>query len=93
MPIKRSTPGWLRWTTLIGVAVIATLLAFRVYYPFSPRGRQARNLAVAAKHLPAIRQVIGSDSRFRGVLAEPYTGNDGIIVFGFVKAEKDSDDV
>jgi hypothetical protein len=43
------------------------LIAFLIYYPFSPGGRQLRNMRLAERSIPKVRALIAQDSRFADV--------------------------
>jgi len=71
---------------ILAVIVVGTA----IYYPFSPGGRQQRNMDRAARHIPAIKAQIAGDARFADITLNPYTGNGGsLLVLGEVPSEDD----
>src|SRR5439155_23363000 len=79
----RSEPPAL-WERLFGFNVRKVLLAclvaamvIFVYYPFSPGGRQARNMRRAERLIPQVQQKIPREVRFNQIELESYTGAGG----------------
>jgi hypothetical protein len=69
----------IRWFKIITVTIAAVLFAFCVYYPYTPRGMQARNMAIANQHIPVVYKVLEKDKRFAEVKLFAYTGLDGCL--------------
>lgn len=67
---------------------------FLYYSPNSPRAKQARNLAIAAEHIPVVRKVLDKDERFADIRAFAYTGKDGCLgIIGSVYGHNAMDDL
>jgi hypothetical protein len=76
----------------LALVIVIILIAFAIYYPFSPAGVQSRNMAKARAHIPVIQRALGSDPRFANISLHDYTANDGcLIVNGNVLAGSDLD--
>jgi hypothetical protein len=79
-----------RWAKIIGTTVVLTLLAIYLYYPYSPEGRQHRNMRLAKQHLPKLQTLVAADNRFSRVRLHVYTGNGGSLeLFGAVRSDDD----
>ena len=65
----------MRWLRIISITINATLLIVASYYPFSPAGRQRKNMALARQHLPRPIHLLKGDARFANVTASDYTGD------------------
>lgn len=67
------------------------LLAFVLYYPYSPAGQQERNMKLAKKHIAVhIAPKLKGDTRFAGVEVAVTTARLGsIVAVGVVRSEDD----
>ncbi len=75
-------------TCLIAIAIGLTGLV--VYYPYSPRAVQDRNMAKARDHIPVVQRALGADPRFSKVQLLEYTAKGGSLgVFGSVQTSAD----
>jgi hypothetical protein len=89
-----SKPGFLRRRTSFLITVGVLVVATAVYYPFSPRGVQSRNMAKAEPHIPIVQRAIASDPRFANITFKPFTAEEGsLIVHGTVPTNKNLDEL
>ena len=66
----------------MGLLIAVLVLATAIYYPFSPGGRQSRNISQAMQHMPIITQSIGNDRRFDRVRLNTMTAHEGCLYIG-----------
>lgn len=73
------------------ITIAILLLATAIYYPYSPGGRQRRNMNLAAQHIEKkLKPLIANDSRFADVKLSPYTASFGsLLVSGDVASQED----
>ncbi len=71
--------------------ILVAIGAFAIYYPYSPGGRQSRNMRVARQHLPAVRTIIENDDRSTGVRIMGVSTSHGgcLLIGGELKSESD----
>lgn len=70
------------------------VVGIAIYYPYSPGGRQAMNMRVAAGFVPVLSAKIGNDPRFEDVRVGVWTGGGGsLMVGGFVDDESERADL
>lgn len=82
---KRKPAFTRRGVIKILLLIIVATWGFAIYYPFSPAGRQQRNLIAAGEHRLTLDPVIRSDSRFTDVHLGEFTGGGGrLMVYGRV---------
>ncbi len=73
---------------LIAVLVVATA----IYYPFSPGGRQSRNMKLAEQHIVSLKPQFAADPRFAELTLVSFTGEGGsLLVHGEVAMQADAD--
>jgi hypothetical protein len=76
------------------IFVIVLLVATAIYYPFSPAGRQARNMRLAQDHIQLLEPYLRNDSRFDEVHLSGFTGSGGsLMVRGRLATQADVDEV
>jgi hypothetical protein len=79
-------------TRQLWIIVAVLVVATAIYYPFSPGGRQSRNLRLAARHIETLQPHFDADPRFAEVSLSSYTGEGGsIMVGGEVATQADAD--
>ena len=72
--------------------VAIALVAFAIYYPFSPGGVQAHNMAKARAHIPRVQCVLESAPQFDAVELHEFTAEQGsLLVSGTVPTRTDLD--
>jgi hypothetical protein len=74
------------------ITVATILIAFALYYPFSPGGVQSRNMAKARAHIPIVQRAIGSSPTFANIQLTDFTAGEGsLLVKGTVPTRADID--
>ena len=83
---------FLRMSRQFLIIVAVVLVATAIYYPFSPGGRQSRNMKLAEQHIVTLKPMFNADPRFAGVELTSFTGAGGsLMVYGEVAAQGDVD--
>lgn len=83
--------NFLRRRVPLVLVIVGLLVAFAIYYPYSPAGRQARNMKLASEHIAAhIAPQLNGQARYAHVRASSSTANLGCLVMsGRVESEHD----
>jgi hypothetical protein len=76
--------------TKVWFSLLVFAAGVAVYYPYSPGGRQSRNMRRAEQHIELIRPRIAADPRFARVRLGPFTADEGSLgVSGGVATQAD----
>ena len=74
----------------VALACLVAAIVIFVYYPFSPGGRQARNMRRAQQLIPQVQRKIPREVRFNQIELGSYTGAGGsLLIHGFVTSQAD----
>lgn len=81
-----------RWW-LVPAAIAVTLIGFAIYYPHSRGGKQQAGWERARPVIPKLVGAIPKDGRFRDVIVDECTSNNGLAVSGTVACQEDLDEL
>lgn len=77
---------------LVKILIITAICVFSfiAYHPYSPAGKQAKNLTLARAHANLLKPSIESDPRFTQISVGGFTGEGGMLyVGGWVSNDQD----
>ena len=85
---------FLRMSRHFWITVAVLVVATAIYYPFSPTGRQSRNMSLAHQHIAVLKPMLAADPQFAKVELNVTTAAGGaLLVIGQVASQADVDAV